>query len=372
MKKKKQTDFYIEAASHPGMTGKKNEDRYRVKSYLAGKNKIPALIAVLCDGIGGHRAGEVAAEMAASIITDIITNSDPKQPLEVISKAVMNASDAIYKASQTDQGRSGMGTTCACAWLIGERLYTGSLGDSRIYLCREGHLIQLTTDHTWVQEAIDAGVITEKHKENHPNAHVIRRYLGSKKPPEPDFRLWYFEGEGDDEALNNQGMKIEPGDVLLLCSDGLTDLVSDQEILEIIQTHSLSKAPNALIGSANNRGGHDNTTVILIKSPDEDQEKSNTGRKRRWLAGCLGIMILVSALITTILLGIGYFKGRLLNDETPTPRITQNLPAGEGEEIDLLPSPSLTPSPTSTMPSTPSLIAPANTITPWPTHTLEP
>jgi PPM family protein phosphatase len=265
----------IAAASHPGMTGKKNEDRYGVSAFLIrpgdapfGKDRLPAVLAVVCDGIGGHRAGEVAAQMGVTIITEMVTASceapiedDEVQPQKILEEAIQHANHAIYQASLSDQGRKGMGATCACAWAIDDRLYTANLGDSRIYLLREGHILQLTTDHTWIQEAFDAGIIDETQGEAHPNAHVIRRYLGSPQPPKVDFRLWFYDGEGDAEALDNQGLRLLPGDVVLICSDGLTDLVSDEEIHELIQSTPLAEAPAALIALANARGGHDNSTV---------------------------------------------------------------------------------------------------------------
>jgi protein phosphatase len=372
MKIKKQTQFEIEAASHPGMAGKQNEDRYRATTFLVGKKNLPSILAVLCDGIGGHRAGEIAAEMGVSIITDTICKSDPSRPLDTISNAVTAASNAIYEASQTNRGRAGMGTTCACAWVIGKHLYTANLGDSRIYLLRERHLIQLTTDHTWVQEALDAGLIAEENKENHPNAHVIRRYLGSKIPPEPDFRLWHFEGESDNDALGNQGMKIKSGDIILLCSDGLTDMVTDEEIREVLQAHPLSQVPDILITMANDRGGTDNTTLILIKAPGEDDQNGKRTKKRRLMAGCLGILILISMLATAIFLGISYFKGRLNDEVTSTPIITQDSPETNVEELNRTSVPSLPAISTITSPSDQEMITPQSTITPWPTHTLNP
>ncbi|MEA3327591.1 MAG: protein phosphatase 2C domain-containing protein, partial [Chloroflexota bacterium] len=230
-----QAHLLIQAASHEGTRGKQNEDRYAVTPFLTGGiEKIPTVLAVVCDGIGGHRAGEVAAEMGVSIITEAITAGDSDQPIETMKQAIICASNAIYKASQADLGRSGMGATCACTWVINDQLYTANLGDSRIYLLRANHLIQLTTDHTWVQEALDAGLISHKDRMDHPNAHVIRRYLGSQKASEPDFRMWVFEEESAEEALSNQGLTLQPGDLLVLCSDGLTDLVSDVEIRKVL------------------------------------------------------------------------------------------------------------------------------------------
>lgn len=363
----------IAAASHPGMAGKKNEDRYGVSASLTGvKGDIPAVLAVLCDGIGGHRAGEVAAQMGVNLITEEVTASDGSQPLKTLEKAIKRANHAIYQASLSDQGRKGMGATCACAWVIGDRLFTANLGDSRIYLIREGHILQLSTDHTWLQEAFDAGIINEAQGELHPNAHVIRRYLGSPKAPRPDFRLWFFEGEEDAEALDNQGLRLEVGDILLVCSDGLTDLVTDAEILAVVNSNTLAAAPEVLVDLANARGGHDNITVVLMGIPANPVAKVTPQRRRRWLVGCLIGLAVVGLLATAILLGLRWRQQRLDLPAASPPVVTQVLPSQTPSTPRL--TITLTPpvEPTLTPESGEGISPPYATITPWPTHTLAP
>ncbi len=369
MTRTEEAHLFIEALSHPGLAGKKNEDRYGVSALKTGPHqKTPAVLAVLCDGIGGHRAGEVAAEMGVSIITETIEQGDDRQPLKLLSKAISHANQAIYEASQTDYGRNGMGTTCVCAWVIGDRLYTVNLGDSRIYLLRDGHIVQLTTDHTWVQEALDAKIITDEDYARHPNAHVIRRYLGSKKSPQPDFRLWFFEGEQDSDALKNQGMQLKPDDILLLCSDGLTDLVSDEEIRTAIMDNPLKLAPQVLIDKANSRGGHDNATVVVMKVPPQSGTYSNAVRRRRWLMGCLAGFTAIALLIIIVIFGVRW-RGRMVDELTPVQPVTYPT------------IPLLTPSPvilSPTLGATETMERPvdrhdtAPTITPWPTNTSVP
>jgi protein phosphatase len=359
----------IAAASHPGMTGKKNEDRYAVTPFLTGqKDQMPAVLAVLCDGIGGHRAGEVAAHMGVSMITETVAASDGGQPIKTLDAAIKRANHAIYEASLTDQGRKGMGATCACAWVIDDRLYTANLGDSRIYLLREGHILQLSTDHTWIQEAFDAGIMDESQVEAHPNAHVIRRYLGSPTPPHPDFRLWFFEGESDAEALDNQGLPLLPGDIVVVCSDGLTDLVSDDEIRLMVKAKPFDAIPKALIDLANARGGHDNITVVTMRVPAKPVRAFRKPRKRRWLVGCLAVLALL-----LVLAGAMYFDGRwrgtqVIPTVTPSPTITQRPPTQIPVEIQLTPTPTVT----ATSVNLEGLATPRPTITPWPTHTLAP
>lgn len=365
MIKTEESHFIIKAASHPGISGKKNEDRYGVTSFFIGpKKKTPSLVAVLCDGIGGHRAGEVAAEMGVSIITETVVDRDGRDPLNILEEAIKQASDAIYQASQSHGGRVGMGATCAVAWVIRDRLFTANLGDSRIYLLRKGHIVQLTTDHTWIQEALDAGLISESARERHPNAHVIRRYLGSKKPPQPDFRLWYFEGEKDQDALNNQGLRLKVGDILLLCSDGLTDLVSDEEIRAVIQGTPLEQVPDVLIDMANHRGGHDNTTVVVMAYPHKAGKGTAGARKRRWLLSCLSALVILALLVMAVLFGLRWWGASLEERETAQPTLTYTLVTDQPTQ-----QASRTPTRTLTPTVTEELGPPQPSITPWPTHT---
>jgi len=380
MNQTEQTHLTFQASSHAGMRGKQNEDRYAVTPFLAGESEdIPSVLAIVCDGIGGHRAGEVAAEMGVSIITKGITEGDASQPTATMQQAIIQASDAIYAASQADLGRSGMGATCACAWVIDDRLYTANLGDSRIYLLRANHLLQLSTDHTWLQEAFDAGLISNKNVMDHPNAHVIRRYLGSRKPPEPDFRMWVFEEEKAEEALANQGLTLKSGDMLLLCSDGLTDLVSDAEIQKVIQGSPLEEAPDVLIDMANQRGGHDNITVVILEIPQKKKRVTGKLRKRRLVTGCLVGLAVISLAITGLV--IGFRWQRKGSDRIISPSSTYTLSKSrEGPSATDSPTLILSASPSPTHEATlepslkPSLdtISPAESRTPWPTNTFEP
>jgi protein phosphatase len=359
----------VEAYTHPGMTGKNNEDRYAVASFVPNaQDRTPVLFAVLADGIGGHRGGEVAAELAVNHIMQRVAQSDGRYSRHIIEQAVSEASDAIAANSATVDDLKGMGSTCATAWIIADKLYTSYVGDSRIYLMRGARIQQLTIDHTWVQEAIEKGILTPEAAREHPNVHVIRRYLGSPVPPDPDFRLMLFDGEGAHHPENNQGVHLQPNDVILLCSDGLTDLVWNDEILETVRTKgSLKEAARALVDLANERDGHDNITVVLISVPADF--KPETKAKRTgwfpWLIGGLAgivILTLIASLIAFVLLrrDIGILA-------TPTFTPTSTLTVSQTP----LPSPTttLTPTPT-TAPDV--ILPPPPTLTPWPTNTTTP
>jgi len=258
----------IATATHPGMKGKPNEDRYSVSAYrFSSDDRTPSVLALLADGVGGHRAGEVAAQLAVENINRFVAESLSNLPSQVLKHALIYTNQVILNRSKEDPTLTGMGTTCVCAWVIGDRLYAASVGDSRLYLQRGAKLICLTTDHTWIQEALAKGSLTPDQVKGHPNAHIIRRFLGSTNANNPDMRLRLNPVENDTQAEANQGMRLLPGDRLMLCSDGLTDLVEDGEILDILRTRQLELSPARLIELANQRGGHDNITVVAMEVP---------------------------------------------------------------------------------------------------------
>ena len=353
----------VEAQTHAGMTGKNNEDRYAVTSFVVDEeDRFPVLFAVLADGIGGHRAGEVAAELAVNHIMQVVAKSDARHVSQTIKNAVTEASDAIAAHSASNENLKGMGATCAIVWIIGDKLYTAYVGDSRIYLMRGGRIQQLTVDHTWVQEAIEKGILNPEQAREHPNVHVIRRYLGSPEAPDPDFRLKIFSGEGDQQAEANQGMQLLPDDVLLLCSDGLTDLVWNDEILETVRTKpNIKEAARALIDLANSRGGHDNTTIILVSVPSDFKlAVKKKAKKVDWLPWIIGgIAGVIFIMLAASILVFGLLRG---TRATATPTMTAT------STVTRTPLPTLTASPTSTATATQSLPIVA-TYTPWPTNT---
>jgi protein phosphatase len=354
------------------MSGKNNEDSYRVSAHrLSQTNPTPSVLAVLADGVGGHQAGEVAAKISTETINNIIIDSDGGDPLGILEYAIVHAGQDVANQAGVNHDYKGMGSTCACTWVIGDRLYAASVGDSRIYLIRDGLIQQLTTDHTWVQEAIDHGIIQPEEARNHPRAHIIRRYLGSRTPVVPDFRLHLHPSENDQEALSNQGMNLLPGDILLLCSDGLTDLVDDLEILEIIQTRSNDQAIHALVDLANHRGGHDNITIITLEMPESGvktfrlREKQGKKWKLSW-----PLILIISALV----IAIAALGTLLFQYTTSTPGTTPSAtPIVETIEL-VFPTENVTKAaaPTASLTQTPTITPIQETYTPWPTHTYPP
>jgi PPM family protein phosphatase len=375
-----QAHLPVTALTHPGMKGKNNEDRFAVSAYtISEKNPTPVLLAILSDGIGGHRAGEVAAEIAVNKISQCVAESSGGQPVHILQKAIQEASQEIFNQAQEDNGRQGMGATCVCAMIIGNRLYAATVGDSRVYLIRDKTIQQLSIDHTWIQEALDKGILKPEQVAGHPNQHVIRRYLGSPTPPKVDLRLRLTGKENDTQAESNQGMALQSGDQVLLCSDGLHDVVQDQEILAAFLQHPQSDAMQYLINLANQRGGPDNITGIIIEVPEHAPVRTQSKGWRYLVFGCAGILVL-AALIAAIGFGGIWVSNHLINKSstltpTPTNQITVTLPANLPENTPATPTPGLLISSTPIPGLTQSIPLPTGggpTITSWPTNTLTP
>ncbi|HBX69479.1 MAG TPA: hypothetical protein DEH25_08875 [Chloroflexi bacterium] len=358
--------LFASAVTHPGMTGKNNEDRYAVSAFrLEDTANTPSVFAMIADGVGGHQAGEIAAEIAVNTISHMVAISDGAKPQETLDDAIAKAGREVLAQSSKNHEQQGMGSTCVCAWVIGERLYTATVGDSRIYLLRGEKIQQISVDHTWIQEALEHGVIQPEQARNHPRSHIINRYLGSQSPAIADFRLRLSPDESKEQAIANQGLQLLPGDQLLLCSDGLSDLVEDQEILDALQNKTLSKALSALVELANQRGGHDNITILTLKVPTPNTapiteiEQINSVQKTAfpWLI----FAIISIAVVLVIILGATafWFFGR--GNGTPTPTLLPEIqiPATYTVAPDEI-QPSGTPLPSETPFS--------ETLTPWPTN----
>jgi protein phosphatase len=380
---------YVAANTHAGMSGKNNEDRFGVAAfYLPGEKPQPVVFAVVADGIGGHRAGEVAAELAVETISRGVAQSDGSQPVETLRQAIQQASAAIHAQAQTDNSKQGMGATCACALVIGERLFIASVGDSRLYLLREGVVQQISIDHTWIQEALDAGVINPDQAQNHPNAHVIRRYLGSPQPVDVDTRLRLSPGESDEAMFANQGMRLLPGDQVILCSDGLTDLVKPEEIQSAMRSHRGADQPKgiqALIHQANSRGGHDNITIVALEMPAGAFDASPTiplqlsgetqkaAPRRLRLAACLSSVVLALLVVGALALGYWFYTTRPAAVGTITPTstgpfiTTQAATTAAGTGVPGTSVPATAPAASST--PRPFVTSSGPTLTPWPTST---
>jgi serine/threonine protein phosphatase PrpC len=243
--------------SDVGRRRKLNEDSYLVCSE-------PPLFAV-CDGMGGHNAGEVASKMAIETLAAFVEKSQREKEvtwpygLDVnlsfdgnrLKTAIKLANKKVFRAADNREDYTGMGTTAVAALVTGNAMTIGSAGDSRCYLLRGGVLTQVTRDDSWVSAALGEGILSSEEVERHPLRNVITKAVGAK----------------DAIDLDVIEQKLEPGDVCLLCSDGLHSMVSDAEILGHLTPfpESLETAAGRLIDAANEAGGKDNVTVVLVR-----------------------------------------------------------------------------------------------------------
>ena len=237
-------------ATHPGRKRRHNEDSYVVE---------PPMFAV-ADGMGGAKAGEVASGLAASALKETGTDGSGE---ERVTQLIQEANRRVFRRANEDREASGMGTTMTVALVEDGRVVFGHVGDSRAYLIRDGSIEQLTDDHSLVAELVRSGRLTPEEAEAHPQRSVITRAVGT----EPDVDVDTFTIEPED------------GDLFLICSDGLTDMVDDGTIIEAIERHrdDLDEAAKALVGAANRVGGEDNITVLLVEV-GEEAEAADTQR----------------------------------------------------------------------------------------------
>ncbi|MGH3043019.1 MAG: Stp1/IreP family PP2C-type Ser/Thr phosphatase [Gaiellaceae bacterium] len=233
----------------PGRVRRRNEDSFVLD---------PPLFAV-ADGMGGAQAGEVASRLTAAAFREY-HEADRLAPDERLQAIIQEANRRIYERARTDSDVSGMGTTVTAALLTGGRVTLGHVGDSRAYRIRDGELEQLTQDHSLVADLMRSGSLTPEEAEAHPQRSVITRALGTD--PEVD--------------VDTLSVEAEVGDLFLLCSDGLTTMVADDDILGILSAApTLDDAAKELVRAANTGGGEDNVTVVLFRvEGDEPPEET--------------------------------------------------------------------------------------------------
>ncbi len=246
------------ARSDVGMIRSGNED-----AFFAHATKERGLF-IVADGMGGHAAGEVASEMAVQICSRELNDLKDLHREESrvrLAEAIRLANRAIYDRTLAESDKQGMGTTVSILIVAGARYIIGQVGDSRIYLLRDGALRQLTKDHSYVQEQVDAGLLTPEQARYHPYSNVITRCVGASEEVEPDG----FAGE------------LRVGDVFLVASDGLTGMVDDRRLQQLLLSRaSAGRLVDALIAEANYRGGLDNITAVIVQiaaidSPGSDE-----------------------------------------------------------------------------------------------------
>jgi protein phosphatase len=215
-----------------------------------------SLFVIVADGMGGHEAGEVASSLAVRVVEDVIREDPDADPRDRLYNALLEANQAILDEGASS-GTRGMGTTAIVAILKGNQAYIGQVGDSRAYQIRKGHKIWRSTDHTRVQMLVDDGKLTDEQARHHPEAGMLTRALGHAR---------MADGQPLVPEVLDEPLILEPGDTLLLCSDGLHDLVEDDEIGRSIAGEDGDPAIAKLIELACERGGHDNITISVINA----------------------------------------------------------------------------------------------------------
>ena len=232
-------------------------DRGRVRTdnqdaYFAGKITDDAVFAVVCDGMGGANAGNVASELAVRHISEYVIRSyrdgmDMTDTEKTLKNAIVSANISLYDKAVNNAELAGMGTTAVAAFVKDGTAVIAHVGDSRIYLVN-GEIKQLTRDHSVVQSLIESGKITPEDAKVHPRKNVITRALGAE----------------ENVAVDSDCLNLSNGDTLLLCSDGLTNFLDDKDILKVFQNNDISAVAERLVEEANETGGGDNITVVTV------------------------------------------------------------------------------------------------------------
>ena len=230
-----------------GRVRQENQDDYRAGELPGG-----AVWALVCDGMGGAKGGREASQGACNVIENVFQEQYAQcgagQEEAFLKKALIYANRFVFQKASHEESLAGMGTTAVCALVRGGTVYLCHAGDSRAYLFRAGKLTQLTHDHSYVQELVDCGTITVEEAEHHPQKNIITKALGVDYRLEPEFT----------------SEKLQKGDVLLLCTDGLTNMVADDDIAQVLREVPFFEATSILVDRALQAGGQDNITVLLM------------------------------------------------------------------------------------------------------------
>ncbi len=241
----------LEAYSVTDIGRKRQLNQDYVFSSAKPMGNMPNLF-IVADGMGGHNAGDYASKCTVETVVGEIRNSFEKNPTIIVKKAIDTANRKIRELAAADENLLGMGTTLVVATVIGKYLQVANVGDSRLYLVGKHGIRQITRDHSLVEEMIRLGGLSREDARRHPDKNIITRAIGAKDEVEAEF----FTEE------------LELGDIILMCSDGLSNMLEDKEIEKIVQNEELEELKQkaeALINAANNNGGKDNIAVVLVK-----------------------------------------------------------------------------------------------------------
>lgn len=326
---------------------------------------------LVADGIGGHQAGDVASQYAVERVLHAYFSDPWASPGENLTQAIRRANVELYQEAQKNPAHRGMGTTMVAAAIRGDELTVANVGDSRAYLVREGQIRQISQDHSWVAERVAENLLTPDQARNHPKRNIITRSLGN----DPDVEVDVFH-----EA-------IQAGDVVLLCSDGLSGMVRDEEMAAVVSRTDSRTAAEKLVHLANERGGPDNITATVIRlgkpvlvpseakpTPVRVRALTKPTLQSRWVGGLAVLMIVVA--ILGLRYGVPYLTGG--GSETPSPSPTAGtsvpiiVPTGVQTPAGVL-TPTVAPTSTPTEAATPTeMLTPTVALTSTPTDAATP
>ncbi|MBV6457130.1 MAG: Protein phosphatase PrpC [Fimbriimonadaceae bacterium] len=243
----------VGAKTDLGRVRENNEDKFEF--YIPDDNAMLAkrgIIGVVCDGMGGHAAGQIASELACKTFLEVYLQHPSDDPAAAGRSAIVAANRFVLDVARAVPARRGMGTTLSAIMLIQNRLLLVHVGDSRVYRFRSGELTQLSNDHTWVEDVVRFGILPREEAEQHANRHMLSRAVGTE-PDVPSDIEWF---------------DLQRGDRYLLCSDGIVNFVSDPEIAAVLEVESPSGAAWKLVQMALAGGGNDNATALVFRVDD--------------------------------------------------------------------------------------------------------
>ncbi len=269
--------------THRGKVRKKNEDCFLAEELSPG-----IYLFIVADGMGGHMAGEVASSLACRVVREEVGKNPKEKPLPLLLSAFEKANERVFQEGKKASSTMGMGTTLTVLYLKENKAFIAHVGDSRVYMLKKGKFLKLTKDHSLVEKLLMNGSISPEEAKNHPKRNILYESVG-------------VLGEVHPQLVGP--ILLEGGETFLLCSDGLTFHLSDEEIKDIVQKNPPQEAVKQLIRMANERGGKDNITVITVKA-EEGEEEKEAAREGERIWDPLSLALVIVILLTLLLGGL--------------------------------------------------------------------
>lgn len=309
------------AATDVGKVRSHNEDAFAIVQSAAGD----ALL--VCDGMGGHSAGDIASNAARTALAGALLDLDAADPRERLYRSIEQAHERVVNLSREARERSGMGTTCVAAWVCDGRVFLGNVGDSRAYLVRNRRATQLSIDHTRVQKLVDQGMLTKEEAAKHPDAGVLTQALGQEKAVTP----WVLD----------QAVALRAGDTLVLCTDGVYDCLSEADFVSLASVGTATDAANTLVRVATERDGNDNATAAVARLAEGEGDIEVAGLSTGF-AKWKQVALVATAATVLFVAGIAVGNAGLWGEDGPAeaqhdgaaPQLDGSPPDSSGESAE--------------------------------------